>query len=62
MNIATISMAIANNEPNASSTSTSCEKIAAGALSSAIIIYGISLAYGITGSTNIGEVILDRHL
>ena len=28
-----------------------------GALSSAIIIYGISLAYGITGSTNIGEVI-----
>ena len=28
-----------------------------GALSSAIIIYGISLAYVITGSTNIGEVI-----
>ncbi len=28
-----------------------------GALSSAIIIYGISLAYGVTGSTNIGEVI-----
>jgi len=28
-----------------------------GALSSAIIFYGISLAYGITGSTNIGEVI-----
>jgi len=28
-----------------------------GALSSAIIIYGISLAYGISGSTNIGEVI-----
>ncbi len=28
-----------------------------GALSSAIIIYGISLAYGITGSTNIAEVI-----
>jgi NADH-quinone oxidoreductase subunit N len=28
-----------------------------GALSSAIIIYGISIAYGITGSTNIGEVI-----
>ena len=28
-----------------------------GALSSAIIIYGISLAYGITGSTNIGDVI-----
>ena len=27
-----------------------------GALSSAIIIYGISLAYGVTGSTNIGEV------
>ncbi len=28
-----------------------------GALSSAIIIYGISLAYGITGSTNIADVI-----
>ena len=28
-----------------------------GALSSAIIIYGISIAYGLTGSTNIGEVI-----
>ena len=28
-----------------------------GALSSAIIIYAISIAYGITGSTNIGEVI-----
>jgi NADH-quinone oxidoreductase subunit N len=28
-----------------------------GALSSAIIIYGISIAYGITGTTNIGEVI-----
>ena len=28
-----------------------------GAVSSAIIIYGISIAYGITGSTNIGEVI-----
>ena len=28
-----------------------------GALSSAIIIYGISLSYGLTGSTNIGEVI-----
>lgn len=28
-----------------------------GALASAIIIYGISVAYGITGSTNIGEVI-----
>ena len=28
-----------------------------GALSSGIIIYGISLAYGITGSTNIGDVI-----
>ena len=28
-----------------------------GALSSAIIIYGISLAYGITGSTNIAEVV-----
>src|SRR5574341_1432952 len=29
-----------------------------GALSSAIIIYGISIAYGITGSTNIGEAIV----
>ncbi len=28
-----------------------------GALSSAIIIYGISITYGLTGSTNIGEVI-----
>ena len=28
-----------------------------GALSSAIIVYGISLSYGLTGSTNIGEVI-----
>ena len=28
-----------------------------GALSSAVIVYGISLAYGITGSTNIAEVI-----
>ena len=28
-----------------------------GALSSAIIVYGISLAYGITGSTNISDVI-----
>ncbi len=28
-----------------------------GALSSAIIIYGISLSYGLTGSTNIGEVV-----
>ncbi len=28
-----------------------------GALSSAIIIYGISISYGLTGSTNIGEVI-----
>ena len=28
-----------------------------GAMSSAIIIYGISLAYGLTGSTNISEVI-----
>ena len=29
-----------------------------GAMSSAIIIYGISLAYGLTGSTNISEVIV----
>jgi len=28
-----------------------------GAVSSAIIIYGISIAYGLTGSTNIGDVI-----
>jgi NADH-quinone oxidoreductase subunit N len=28
-----------------------------GALSSAIIVYGISIAYGLTGSTNIGQVI-----
>ena len=29
-----------------------------GAMSSAIIVYGISLAYGLTGSTNISEVIV----
>src|SRR5207245_10557961 len=28
-----------------------------GALASGIIIYGISIAYGLTGSTNIGQVI-----
>jgi len=28
-----------------------------GAMSTAIIVYGISIAYGLTGSTNIGEVI-----
>ena len=28
-----------------------------GALSSAIIVYGIAISYGLTGSTNIGEVI-----
>ena len=26
-------------------------------MSSAIIVYGISISYGLTGSTNIGEVI-----
>ncbi len=42
---------------NPSSNEAALKYFLFGALSSAIIIYGISLAYGLTGSTNIGEVI-----
>ncbi len=41
---------------NPSSNEAALKYFLFGALSSAIIIYGISLVYGITGSTNIGEV------
>lgn len=43
---------------NPSSNEAALKYFMFGALSSAIIVYGISLAYGLTGSTNIGEVIL----
>ncbi len=42
---------------NPSSNEAALKYFLFGALSSAIIVYGISLAYGITGSTNISEVI-----
>ena len=42
---------------NPSSNEAALKYFLFGALSSAIIVYGISLAYGLTGSTNIGEVI-----
>ena len=42
---------------NPSSNEAALKYFLFGALSSAIIVYGISLAYGITGSTNINEVI-----
>ena len=42
---------------NPSSNEAALKYFLFGALSSAIIIYGISIAYGLTGSTNIGEVI-----
>ena len=42
---------------NPSSNEAALKYFLFGALSSAIIIYGISLSYGLTGSTNIGEVI-----
>jgi NADH-quinone oxidoreductase subunit N len=42
---------------NPSSNEAALKYFLFGALSSAIIVYGISLVYGITGSTNIGEVI-----
>jgi NADH-quinone oxidoreductase subunit N len=42
---------------NPSSNEAALKYFLFGALSSAIIIYGISLVYGLTGSTNIGEVI-----
>lgn len=42
---------------NPSSNEAALKYFLFGALSSAIIIYGISIVYGLTGSTNIGEVI-----
>ena len=42
---------------NPSSNEAALKYFLFGALSSAIIDYGISIAYGLTGSTNIGEVI-----
>ncbi len=42
---------------NPSSNEAALKYFLFGALSSAIIIYGISLSYGLTGSTNIGDVI-----
>ena len=45
------------NKKNPSSNEAAIKYFLFGALSSGIIIYGISLAYGITGSTNIGDVI-----
>lgn len=42
---------------NPSSNEAALKYFLFGALSSAIIIYGISIAYGLTGTTNIGEVI-----
>jgi len=45
------------NKKNPISNEAAIKYFLFGALSSAIIIYGMSLAYGITGSTNIGEVI-----
>ncbi len=43
---------------NPSSNEAAIKYFLFGALSTAIIVYGISIAYGITGSTNIGEVIV----
>jgi len=42
---------------NPSSNEAALKYFLFGALSSAIIVYGISIAYGLTGSTNIGQVI-----
>lgn len=42
---------------NPSSNEAAIKYFLFGALSSAIIIYGISISYGLTGSTNIGEVV-----
>ncbi len=42
---------------NPSSNEAALKYFLFGALSSAIIVYGISLSYGLTGSTNIGDVI-----
>ncbi|MFM7861194.1 MAG: NADH-quinone oxidoreductase subunit N [Candidatus Nitrosotenuis sp.] len=43
---------------NPSSNEAALKYFLFGALSSAIIIYGISIVYGLTGSTNIGEVMM----
>ncbi len=43
---------------NPSSNEAALKYFLFGALSSAIIVYGISLAYGLTGSTNIGDVLV----
>ena len=45
------------NKKSSASNEAAIKYFLFGALSSGIIIYGISLAYGITGSTNIGDVI-----
>ena len=45
------------NKKNPISNEAAIKYFLFGAMSSEIIIYGISIAYGITGSTNIGEVI-----
>ena len=45
------------NKKNPISNEAAIKYFLFGAMSSAIIIYGISIAYGITGSTNIGDVI-----
>ncbi len=45
------------NKKDPSSNEAAIKYFLFGALASAIIIYGISIAYGITGSTNIGEVV-----
>ncbi len=42
---------------NPSSNEAALKYFLFGALSSAIIVYGISISYGLTGSTNIGQVI-----
>jgi NADH-quinone oxidoreductase subunit N len=46
------------NKKDPSSNEAAIKYFLFGALSSGIIIYGISIAYGLTGSTNIGNVIL----
>ena len=45
------------NKKNPSSNEAAIKYFLFGALASAIIIYGISIAYGLTGSTNIADVI-----
>ena len=45
------------NKKNPSSNEAAIKYFLFGALASAIIIYGISIAYGLTGSTNIADVV-----